>query len=233
MTFLHDVFLYFNDPLNWRGTNGITNRLVEHLGLSLSSMLIACLIAVPGGVLLGRSRRRGALAVNIANIGRAVPSFALIALGVIWLGIGVRPALIALVLLALPPVFTLTFTAVRGVDAATVDAARGMGMTRGRLLRKVQLPMALPLVLNGIRLSSSAVIATASLASLVSWGGLGRFIVDGFAIRDFVQVVVGVVLIAALVLLNEVLFAVIGRLAISPGLRRSGTSRARLRRAPA
>ena len=233
MSFLNDVFLYFNDPLNWRGTNGITNRVLEHIGLSVSTMVIACLIALPGGVLLGRSNRRGAVAVNVANIGRAIPSFALIALGVIWLGLGVRPALIALVLLALPPVFTLTFTAVRGVDPAMVDAARGMGMTDGRLLREVQLPIALPLVLNGIRLSSSAVIATASLASLVSWGGLGRFIVDGFAIRDFVQVVVGVVLIAALVLLNEALFALLGRLVISPGLRRRRVRRVRAVRTPA
>jgi len=233
VSFLNDVFLYFNDPVNWRGTTGITNRLLEHVALSLSSLLIACLIALPGGVLLGRSRRKGSIAVNVANIGRAVPSFALIALGVIWLGIGVRPALIALVLLALPPVFTLTFTAVRGVDPAMVDAARGMGMTDARLLRKVQLPIALPLILNGVRLSSSAVIATASLASLVSWGGLGRFIVDGFAIRDFVQVVVGVVLIASLVLLNEALFALIGRLTISAGLRRRRAARSRPVRAPA
>jgi len=108
-----------------------------------------------------------------------------------------------------------------------------MGMTEGRLLRKVQLPIALPLMLNGVRLSSSAVIATASLASLVSWGGLGRFIVDGFAIRDFVSVVVGVVLIAALVLLNEALFALLGRFVISPGLRRRRVRRVRAVRTPA
>ena len=221
MTFLHDLFVWFNDPLNWRGTNGITHRLIEHVVLCFVALLIACAIAVPGGIALGRSKRSGSVTLNVANIGRAIPSFAVIALGVIWLGIGVRPALIALVLLALPPIFTLTFTAVRGVDRATIDAARGMGMTEGHLLRRVQLPIAMPLILNGVRLSSSAIIATASLAALISWGGLGRFIVDGFAVRDFVQVTAGVVLIAALVLLNEAIFAGIARLTTSPGLRRT------------
>ena len=142
MNFLGDVIVWFNDPLNWRGDDGVPHRVFEHLLLTLSALLISCLIALPAGVLLGRSRRKGSVAINVANIGRAIPSFAVIALGVIWLGIGFRPALIAMVLLAVPPMFTLTFTAVREVDPATIDSARGMGMTEGRLLRKVQLPIA-------------------------------------------------------------------------------------------
>jgi osmoprotectant transport system permease protein len=220
MNFLHDVFVWFNDPLNWRGTNGIAHRLLEHLALSLAALLLACLIAVPAGLLLGRSRRKGSVAVNLANVGRAIPSFAILALGVIWIGIGYRPALIALVLLALPPIFVFTFTAVREVDPATVEAARGMGMTEASVLRKVQLPMALPLILDGIRLSAAAVIATATLAALVGWGGLGRYIVDGFARRDFVQVFAGVVLVAGMVLISEAIFTVLLRVAVSPGIRR-------------
>ena len=158
---------------------------------------------MPAGLLLGRSRRKGSVAINVANIGRAIPSFAILVLGVIWLGLGNRPALIALVLLAVPPIFMLTFTAVRQVDPATVEAARGMGMTEPRVLRTVQLPIALPLILNGIRLSSAAVIATATLAALVGGGGLGRYVVDGFAVRDFVEVFAGVVLVALLVITSR------------------------------
>jgi osmoprotectant transport system permease protein len=225
VNFLRDVFVWFNDPLNWRGSDGVPARVLEHLLLTVSAMLIACLIALPAGVLLGRSKRKGSVAINVANIGRAIPSFAVIALGVIWLGIGFRPALIAMVLLAVPPIFTLTFTAVRGVDPATVDAARGMGMTEPRLLRRVQLPIARPLMLNGIRLSTAAVIATATLAALVGWGGLGRYIVDGFSTRDFVEVFVGVVLVAGLVLLSEGLFALLLRFTVSPGIRARSSRR--------
>ena len=229
MSFLQEVLVWFNDPLNWKGDSGVPHRVFEHLVLTLSALLISCLIALPAGVLLGRSRRKGSVAINIANIGRAIPSFAVIALGVIWLGIGFRPALIAMVLLAVPPMFTLTFTAVREVDTATVDAARGMGMTEGRLLRQVQLPIARPLMLNGIRLSSAAVIATATLAALVGWGGLGRYIVDGFSTRDFVEVFVGVILVAALVLISEAVFALLLRFTVSPGI----TGRTTTRRRPA
>jgi len=225
MSFLQDVLVWFNDPLNWRGDDGVPHRVFEHLVLTLSALAISCLIALPAGIALGRSRRKGSVAINVANIGRAIPSFAVIALGVIWLGIGFRPALIAMVLLAVPPIFTLTFTAVREVDQATVDAARGMGMTEGRLLRRVQLPIARPLMLNGIRLSTAAIIATATLAALVGWGGLGRYIVDGFSTRDFVEVFVGVVLVAGLVLLSEALFAVLLRVTVSPGLRTRGRAR--------
>jgi osmoprotectant transport system permease protein len=219
VSFLNDVFVWFNDPLNWRGDDGVPHRVLEHLVLTLSALAIACLIALPAGIALGRSRRKGSVAINVANIGRAIPSFAVIALGVIWLGIGFRPALIAMVLLAVPPIFTMTFTAVREVDPATIDSARGMGMTEGRLLRRVQLPIARPLMLNGIRLSTAAIIATATLAALVGWGGLGRYIVDGFSTRDFVEVFVGVVLVAGLVLLSEGLFALLLRVTVSPGLR--------------
>ena len=225
MNFLHEVFVWFNDPLNWQGTNGIAHRLLEHLALALAALVIACVIAVPAGLLLGRSRRKGSVAVNVANVGRAIPSFAILALGVIWIGIGYRPALIALVLLALPPIFVFTFTAVRQVDPATVEAARGMGMTEASVLRKVQLPIALPLMLDGIRLSAAAVIATTTLAALVGWGGLGRYIVDGFAVRDFVQVFAGVVLVALLVITSELIFTLLLRFCVSPGLRRPGATR--------
>jgi osmoprotectant transport system permease protein len=211
MNALHQLFVWFNDPANWQGTNGVPRRLMEHLSLWLWAMSIAGSIGVAGGLLLGRSRRSGTVTINIANIGRAIPSFAVIVIGVIWLGLGNTPVVIALVLLAVPPIFTFTFTGVREVDAATVESARGMGMTEARILRSVQVPLAMPLILNGIRLSSAAVIATAPLAALIGGGGLGRYIVDGFAVQDYTLVRAGVVLVIALVVVNELVFAALIR----------------------
>jgi osmoprotectant transport system permease protein len=213
---VHDLVVWFNDPANWHGPNGVPQRVEELLWVWAWAMAIALLIAVPGGLLVGRSKRSGVLTANVANIGRAIPTFAVLVLGVIWLGLGNLPVIIALVLLAIPPMFTFTLTAIRQVDPATVESARGMGMTEPRVLRAVQVPLALPLMLNGIRLSSAAVIATAPLAALVGGGGLGRYVVDGFAIRDYTLVGAGVVLVVVLVMLNELVFALLAR-AVSKG----------------
>jgi osmoprotectant transport system permease protein len=218
---LHNLLVWFNDPANWQGPNGVPTRVVEHLLLWAKAMTIATVIAVPAGLLLGRSRRSGVITNNVANIGRAIPSFAVLALGLIWFGLSDTPAIIALVLLAIPPMFTFTFTAVRGVDRATVESARGMGMTEARVLRSVQIPLALPLILNGIRLSSAAVLATAPLAALIAGGALGRYVIDGFAVRDYTRVGAGVVLVVALVLVNEAVFALlIARVTPGPRTRR-------------
>jgi len=225
MNALHQLFLWFNDPANWRGTAGVPHRVVEHLWLWAWSMVIAGGIAVTGGLLLGRSKRSGVFTINLANIGRAIPTFAVIVLGVIWLGLSNTPVIVALVLLAVPPMFTFTFTGVRQVDSATVEAARGMGMTEGRILRSVQLPLALPLILNGVRLSSAAVMATVPLAAVVGSGGLGRYVIDGFAVQDYPQVGAGVTLVIALVLVNELIFAVLARVASGGTLRPRSVSR--------
>jgi len=225
MTALRELLTWFNDPDNWRGSGGIPHRVLEHLSFWAWSMVIAGAIGVIGGLLLGRSKRSGVVTINVANIGRAIPSFAVLVLAVIWLGFGSTPVIITLVLLALPPIFTFTFTGVRQVDAATVDAARGMGMSEPRVLREVQVPLALPLILNGTRLSSAAVLATAPLAALVGSGGLGRYVVDGFSNRDFTQVRAGVALVVLLVVLNELAF--VGLLRAVSGGKRSARSELR------
>ena len=207
MNALHELVVWFNDPANWQGSNGVPKRVSELLWVWAWAMAVALVIAVPSGLLLGRSKRSGVLTANVVNVGRALPSFAVLVLGVIWLGIGNLPVIVALTLLAIPPIFTFTLTAIRQVDPATVESARGMGMKESRILRSVQVPLALPLILNGIRLSSAAVIATAPLAALIGDGGLGRYIVDGFSVRDYNLVRAGVVLVIALVILNELVFA--------------------------
>jgi osmoprotectant transport system permease protein len=219
MNGMRHLLEWFNDPANWRGDAGVPHRVAEHLWFFAWSMAIATAIAVTGGLVLGRSKRSGVFTINVVNIGRAIPTFAMIVLGVIWLGLGNTPVIVALVLLAVPPIFTFTFTGVRQVDPATVDAARGMGMTEARILRTVQIPLALPLILNGIRLSSSAVLATVPLAAVVGSGGLGRYVIDGFAIQDYAQVGAGVTLVVFLVVVNELLFAGLAR-AASGGTRR-------------
>jgi osmoprotectant transport system permease protein len=229
MNGLHHLLVWFNDPANWQGPDGVIHRLHEHLVLWAKAMAIALAIAVPGGLLLGRSRRSGVVTLNAANVGRAVPSFAILVVGVIWFGLSDTPVIIALVLLAVPPMFTFTFTGMRQVDRGVVESARGMGMTEPRLLRSVQIPLASPLILNGIRLSSTAVLATVPLAALIGAGGLGRYVVDGFAVQDYTEVGAGVVLTIGLVLLNELLFA--GLIAwVTPGPR-AGRRRVRMPRA--
>jgi len=227
MSLLEEVLVWFNDPLNWRGRDGIPTRVAEHLVLTLGALIPAALLALPTGAWLGHrsgpaGKGRpwvGAVAANIANVGRAVPSLAVLVMGVIWLGGDRAPALVALTLLALPPMFTLTYTAVRDVDPAVVDAARGMGVEGRRLLRRIEAPMAWPLVCTGLRLASAAVIATATIAAIPGGGGLGRYIVHGFAIRDYAEITAGTILVIILVVASEGLFAALGRWTVSPGLR--------------
>jgi osmoprotectant transport system permease protein len=227
MSFVNDVYVWFNDPLNWSGPNGVPSRVLEHLVLSIGALLIAAVISVPAGALLGASRRKGTVLVNVANVGRAIPSFAVLVIGVIWLGLGSAPVVITLVLLATPPIFVFTFTAVREVDPAIVDSARGMGMAEGRLLRRVRLPIARPLIIAGLRLSSAAVIATATLAALIGGGGLGRYIIDGFSVRDYRVVFVGTLLVVVLVVASEAFFGLIERVTVSRGIRTSARGAAR------
>ena len=208
---LHQLLQWFNDPANWRGVNGVPHRVAEHLWIWAWAMAIASAIGVLGGLVLGRSKRSGVFTINVVNIGRAIPSFAVLVLAVSWLGFSNTPVVFALVLLALPPIFTFTFTGVRQVDPATVEAARGMGMTDARVLRSVQLPLALPLILNGLRLSSAAVLSTVPLAAVVAGGGLGRYVIDGFAGQDYAEVGAGVTVVVFLVVVNELVFAALTR----------------------
>jgi osmoprotectant transport system permease protein len=208
------VLTWFRDGANWQGSFGIPTRLVEHVGLSAASFGTALVVSVPLAVWLGHHRRGGLLAVNLANIGRAIPSLAILLLAVQWLGLAEWPivgsvtAWIALSLLALAPLLTNTYIGVRDVDDAIRQSARAMGMTGWQQVRRVELPLALPLAVAGMRSAAVQVVATATLAAPVGGGGLGRFIVDGLAVRRFDEVVGGAVLVAALSLLVDALFAV-------------------------
>ncbi len=223
MNFLGDVVQWFTDSAHWQGANGIPTRLSEHVMMTLAAMVTAAVVALPTGIGLGHANRGGGLAINLANVGRAIPSFAILVLATQLVGIGAVPAFCALVALAIPPMVTNSFIGIRDVDSDVREAARGMGMTGSQMLRRVELPMATPLVMAGVRTAAVEVVATATIAALVAWGGLGRYIIDGLAQRDFVQVFAGAVLVAALSVVTEVALAGLQRVLVPAGLR-SGVS---------
>jgi osmoprotectant transport system permease protein len=218
VAFLADAFAWFTTAANWWGSDGMVHRLQEHVGMSAAALATAMLVALPLGLVLGHTGRGGPLAVNLSNLGRAVPSFAIIVLMASIVGIGAKPAYIALVALAIPPMVTNTYTAIRGVDRDVRESAEGMGLTGRQVLLRVEIPMGLPLMMAGIRTSAVQVVATATLAALVGWGGLGRYIIDGLATRDFQEVFAGAVLVALLSLLVEIGLSVLQRVIVPTGL---------------
>jgi osmoprotectant transport system permease protein len=231
MSFLQDVARWLLTPAHWQGDGGIPHRLEEHVLMSLAVMAVASLIALPIGLTLGHFGRGGALAINVSNIGRALPSFAILVVAVQVVGIGATPAFLALVALAIPPMVTNSFVGMRDVDPQLRDAARGLGMGELRVLGRVELPNAIPVMMAGVRTAGVQVVATATLAALVAWGGLGRFIVDGLSQRDFVQVFAGALLVAALSGAAELVLALLQR-ALTPAGLRSAARGERRRIAP-
>lgn len=209
-----DVWAWFQDPAHWQGENGIPNRLLEHSLLTLTATLVAVLVGLPVAVWLGHIGKGGVLAVNVSNIGRAVPTFAVLLLlsvgpvGADYLGPYGRAGLatlISLVLFALPPIITNAYVGMREVDKDTVEAARGMGMRGAQLLWRVELPLASGLILAGVRLAVVQVWATATIAALVAGPGLGRIITLGFQRQDLAEVVSGALLVAVIALVLELL----------------------------
>jgi osmoprotectant transport system permease protein len=199
-----DALRWLADPANWTGANGVLPRTFEHLQLTVSSVLIACAVAVPVALWLGHIGRGGTLAINISNVGRAVPTFAVLALLFLTpLGLSIWTTIIALVLFAIPPILTNTYVGMREVERDAVEAARGMGMGGWQLLRKVELPLAVPLIMNGVRLAAVQVVATATIAAFVAGPGLGRIITNGFGRQDYPQMVAGAILVALLALVVE------------------------------
>jgi osmoprotectant transport system permease protein len=221
MSFIGQVAQWFLDPGHWQGDGGILHRTFEHVLMSGASVLTAAVIALPVGIAIGHFGRGGILAINVSNIGRAVPSFAVLVIAVQLFGIGALPAFIALVVLAIPPMVTNSYIGMREVDPDVREAARGMGMRERAVLLRVELPIALPFIMAGIRTSAVNVVATATLAALVAWGGLGRFIVDGLGLQDYPMLFAGAVMVAVLSLIVEFSLAGVQRLSTPAGLRPS------------
>lgn len=219
MDVANEAVTWLTDPAHWQGSDGIPIRLLEHVELCVAAAALAILVGLPLGLAIGHTGRGGALVVSIANLGRAIPSLALLVAFLPILGLGFRTTLVALILLAIPPIVTNGYAGIRGVDRDLVEAARGMGMRSMQVLWQVELPPALPVILAGIRTAAVQVVATATLGAIIAGGGLGRYIVDGFALRDIGQIVGGATLVALLAIATELFFAVLERLLVSPGMR--------------
>jgi osmoprotectant transport system permease protein len=224
MSAIGNLIHWLTDPANWQGAHGIPVRVLEHIELSGLSVLVALLIALPVALYFGHTGRAGFIAINVANIGRAIPSLALLAFGLViaislGLGLGFWPTVFALVPLAIPPILTNAYVAIREVDRDVVDAARGMGQSEGQILRSIEIPLGLPLILAGVRTAAVNVVATATLGALVAGGALGRFIVDGLALRQFDQLMAGALLVALLAVATELSFGALERATVAPGMR--------------
>jgi osmoprotectant transport system permease protein len=199
----------------------ILEKTREHLELSAASMAIALALALPLGVWLGHLHRGSFLAVNVANLGRALPSLAVIAAGFVFLGVGFWSIALALVVLAVPPILTNAYVAVDGVETDAVDAARGMGMTRWQIVRRVELPLALPLIFAGIRTATVFVVATATIAAVAGGGGLGDIIVNQAA-YGLEGVVGAAICVSVLALAADAALGLVQRLLTPAGLRAEG-----------
>jgi osmoprotectant transport system permease protein len=199
----------------------LAQRVLEHVRLSVIALVIAMLVALPVALVLGHTGRGGFLAINAANVGRALPSLALIAIALPFLGLNDASTIFALVLLGVPPILTNTYVAVREVDRDIIEAARGMGMSGGEILRSVELPLAAPVMMSGIRTAAVQIVATATLAAVIAGGGLGRFIVDGFATRNNPSVVTGAVAVALLTILTELGLGAVERVVTPHGVSRT------------
>ena len=231
MNLFVDALRWLLDGSHWSGTHGIPIRVLEHVEVSAVAVAIAAAIAIPVGMYIGHTRRFQLISVSVANVGRAIPSFAILVIAYVLVSkiaprraFGFLPTVIALIVLAVPPVLTNTYVGIQQVDPDTVEAARGMGMTERDVLVRLELPLAVPLIMAGLRTAAVTVVATATLSALIAGGTLGRFIVDGLAQGDDPMLVAGAMLVAVLALLTEVAFGLLERV-LSPRLRSSGRRR--------
>jgi osmoprotectant transport system permease protein len=219
MSTLANVLRWFLDPAHWSGSDGIPTRLVQHIQLSAECVLIGALIALPIGILLGHYGRFGNLAINVSNVGRAVPSFGILVIAFQIFGLGDLPIIISLTALAIPPMVTNSYVALREVDADIKEAARGMGYREFAQVLRVELPLAVPLIMAGVRTSAVQVVATATLAALIAGGGFGRYVIDGLDQQDYTKLFAGAILVALLALATELALAALERVLVPRGIR--------------
>jgi osmoprotectant transport system permease protein len=226
MSVVSDVVAWLTDPAQWSGPDGIPVRTLQHIWYSLLATAIAAAIALPIGVFIGHTGRGALFAVNLTNLGRAIPTLGIIILVFLMAGYGFFPVLVSLTALAIPPMVTNSYTGIRSVDPDVRESAQGMGMRGRQVLWQVELPVAMPLIMAGIRTSTVQVVATATLAAVVGLGGLGRYLIDGLSQRDLAQVVGGAILVALLSLLTELALGRVQTLVVSDGLAGRGADAA-------
>ncbi len=224
MNYFQEGYVWLNDPLNWTNPGGLFDRLEEHLLISLWAVLLACAVGWPLGIWLGHRGRGGGAVITLANLTLAIPTLALLTiLPLTPLGFGKPPVVVALAVFAVPPLLANAYTGLRQIDPETREAARGMGLSGGQVLRRVELPLAVPYLAAGLRTAAVQVVATVALAAFVNGGGLGEIIAAGFGIGmsngGGGQIVAGGIVVALLALLVEALLAGIQRLVTPVALR--------------
>lgn len=233
MRALSATVAWLTNPGHWHGTDGIATRLVEHLALSGTALAVAGLLALPAGMWLGHTGRGAQVAINVLNVGRALPSLAILAFALpvsFWLGLGLGfwPTVLMLVPLGVPLILINSYVAIRSVDREAVDIAWGMGMRGWDVFREVELPLAVSMIMGGVRNAAVTIVATAPMGALVASGGLGRYIVDGLARQDTGRLVTGAMLVALLSIATEAVFDLLEHVAAPPAVRaarRLGTVR--------
>ncbi len=213
-----DAFAWILDPAHLGGRVDIPGHLLEHLRVSGICVLIALLIAVPIGIAIGHTGKGRAAAIVISNITRALPTLGLLSILLLLVGVNIVPIVIVLVILGVPPMLAGVYAGIESVDRQTIDAARAMGMTEWQIIREVELPLAAPLVIGGLRATALQVIATLSIASSFAFGGLGIYLINGLAQGDYVQLLAGAILITALALIVDGVLAVVQRFVVPRGV---------------
>jgi osmoprotectant transport system permease protein len=219
MSYLHFAWNWLTMAGQWHGSGGIPTRLLQHLGYTGAALLVAAVIALPLGVLIGHTGRGRLVVVSLANFGRALPTLGLLVLVFIESGGSQTSWLIPLAIIALPPILVNTFEGVLGVDPGLVDAARGMGMTEPQVISKVEIPVALPLIMLGLRIAAIQVVATATIAAYIGLGGFGRYILDGLSTNDYGSVAGGAALVVLLAIAVQAGFGLLQRVIVPAGLR--------------
>ncbi len=216
-----NYFGYLFDGAHWHltGEASIPERLGQHVAYTLVTLLISAAIALPVGLLIGHTNRGAFLAIALGNLGRSLPTFGLVLLLVTIFGVYQWPVIVALVALALPPILAQTYAGIRSVDRSAVDAAVGMGMRPMQVLFKAEVPMAMPLIISGLRSALLQVTATATIAAYASFGGLGRLLIDGLNRNQYGQIFAGAVMVALLAIALDYLSAAVERAVVSPGVR--------------
>ena len=207
MSLWTETITWFFDAATWTGADGIGRRLLQHIVISLGVLALAALFALPAGVLIGHRRRGGGFVVVLAGAARAVPTLGLLTLLGLALGIGLGAPVIALVILAIPPLLTGAYSGIASTDAVTVDAARAIGMSESRIVWGVELPLAAPIIVGGLRSATLQVVATTTLAAYTADAGLGRYIFTGLKSRDYGELIGGSILVVFLALFFDGCFA--------------------------
>ena len=229
MNLLLEAVAWILDPANWTGAGSIPERIWEHLAISATVLLIAAVIALPIGLFVGHTGRGKELAVTLSGGLRALPTLGLLTLLGLSLGIGLQAPIIALVVLALPPLLAGAYAGLESVDRRTIDAARAMGMREGQVIGKVEVPLGLPIIVGGIRSATLQIVATATLAAYIADEGLGRYIFVGLKTQDYAEMLGGSILVILLALVIDGAFAITQRLVVPAGVRASRTRELRSR----